>query len=78
MIKTAKIAETFIKELEDIGTSVVSNDSPIVGSNVKSLQDLKSESPNKKLSKEKLQQVRLQFFFKSFIFFFHSTNMIFF
>ena len=39
--------------------SVVSNDSPILSSNVKSLQDLKAESPNKKLDRESLKQVSL-------------------
>ena len=39
--------------------SVVSNDSPILSSNVKSLQDLKAESPNKKLDRESLKQVCL-------------------
>ena len=44
--------------------SVVSNDSPILSSNVKSLQDLKAESPNKKLDRESLKQVSFDILYK--------------
>ena len=59
ILEAAQKAEAFIKELEDMQNSVVSNDSPILSSNVKSLQDLKAESPNKKLDRESLKQVSL-------------------
>jgi len=60
ILEAAQKAESFIKELEDMQNSVVSNDSPILSSNVKSLQDLKAESPNKKLDRESLKQVLLE------------------
>ena len=59
ILEAAQKAESFIKELEDMQNSVVSNDSPILSSNLKSLQDLKAESPNKKLDRESLKQVSL-------------------
>ena len=62
ILEAAQKAESFIKELEDMQNSVVSNDSPILSSNVKSLQDLKAESPNKKLDRESLKQVSLIYF----------------
>ena len=64
ILEAAQKAESFIKELEDMQNSVVSNDSPILSSNVKSLQDLKAESPNKKLDRESLKQVSFDILYK--------------
>ena len=64
ILEAAQKAESFVKELEDMQNSVVSNDSPILSSNVKSLQDLKAESPNKKLDRESLKQVSFDILYK--------------
>ena len=58
ILEVAQKAEDLVKELEDLQNSVINNDSPILSSNLKSLQELKAESPNKKLDRESLKQVR--------------------
>jgi len=60
ILESVQKAESFIKELKDMETSVVSNDSLVLSSNLKSLKDLKSESPNKKLDRETLNKILLE------------------
>ena len=53
-----KACEAFIKELENIETSIAEKEAPV--SKVKTIEDMKKESPNKKLDRFKLQEALLE------------------